>query len=381
MQRIGGVTHLVVCNTKLRKILKKELLMNFVNGTCTREEARQVLAWLNQEGHEQVLEDMIEGDLAEALKNNIVDDKKESKKIFKQIPLNAPVANKRIVEEETNINPNIDHARLIERTNVKHKRLRINDFMKVAASLIVIATISLMIWVMKDTKQAHSNFTQIVKENTAGRKSIIYLKDGSIVHLNANSKISYMPSFSDTMRAIELQGEAYFEVAKDNFRPFVVQTGNIAVKALGTSFNVKNYDDESQICVTLETGRILVKRNDNSEVDQEHIFLDPGKEVQYSKSDEKFSPVTTANLRESLGWKDGVIYFSHADLTTVINKLELWYGVQFELKNKPEYKWSYTAEFQNQTLQDVLEGMAFSQNFTYQINDKYVEINFSNKPN
>ena len=363
-----------------RSIVKKELLIRFANAACTKEEAMQVIAWLNQPGHEQLLEEIIEADLLEALQNNGVGERNELKRLLKQIPLNDPAQQGAYTSGKASqryLSDKDDYGRE-DNYSIKRKRNRTAGLLKIAASLLLLAMLSFMIWNMRDSKQGQLTFTREIKENTNGRKSIIYLPDGSIVHLNSNSKISYVKSFSDTLRAIDLEGEAYFEVAKDNFRPFVVQTGHIAIKALGTAFNVKNYADEPQIYVALKTGRVLVSGNNTPSIERKDIFLDPGKEVRYNKSTESFTSIEVADAKESFGWKDGIIYFKHADFRTVLDRLEAWYGVQFEIKNKPQYKWSYTAEFQNQTLQDVLKSIGFSQNFTYTINDKYVEIIFAN---
>jgi len=92
-----------------------------------------------------------------------------------------------------------------------------------------------------------------------------------------------------------------------------------------------------------------------------------------------FTDITNFDPGLDLGWKDGKIVFRNADMETMISRFERWYNVDFVLQNKPYFEWSYTGEFENQTLQDVLESLSFSQSFDYKFNHNKVELVF--KPN
>lgn len=347
--------------------MEREILIRFAEGKCSPEEARQVIEWLNEPGHRHQLDQMIQADLVDAVKNNVDAEGNDLSHLLKNILYEdhpEPVYKAESIPSR--------HRQLSgDRHNSRHLAL------KVAAVLVFLAALSVIFWRSNELPKVQVAQAYEEKENTEGRKSIIYLQDGSIVHLNSDSKITYPADFSDTLRAINLQGEAFFQVAKDESRPFIVYADNIAVTALGTSFNVKNYDNEAQIQVALESGRVSVEDYKNPANDSFNIFLDPGNMVQYNKKSLMFSSIEKADSKEAFGWKDGIIYFKKADMKTVFNRLERWYGVEFELGNQPGHEWSYTAEFHNQSLKETLESISFSQNFTYSLKDKHVHIMFN----
>jgi len=250
--------------------------------------------------------------------------------------------------------------------------------MKVAASLVLIAVLTYFI--QTEVSNDQSADTPVVsmetKENSAGRRSVIYLEDGTKVHLNAESSISYPDKFSDTIRVIYLKGEAFFDVEEDRNRPFTVYSSDISITVLGTRFDIKNYEDDPLINVVLEEGSVAVHHS--ADEDRDEIILAPGKEVCFDKKSGSFQPVRDSDLRKALSWKNGNIFFEKDDFETVVKTLHRWYGVEFTIKDRPAYEWEYTGEFKDQSLQSVLESISYTQNFMYEIKGKEVIIDFSN---
>lgn len=217
----------------------------------------------------------------------------------------------------------------------------------------------------------------ITKQNPKGQKSLIQLTDGSIVNLNASSEIKFLESFPKDIREIELNGEAFFEVASDAQRPFVVKIGDMSIKALGTSFNVRAYGEDEPLKVALVTGKVEVTIHENSSVNK--FFLTHGEEIVFDEKNnvikkERFDPEFT------LAWRKGVLYFKNASWNRIVLTLERWYDVDLEVKNTPLASSSYTGQFDNQSLGVVLESLSFSKDFTYQINGKKIKIDFSPQP-
>ncbi len=221
----------------------------------------------------------------------------------------------------------------------------------------------------------------ITKSNDAGRKSTFQLKDGTIVNLNSESEISFHEMFSDSARIVWLTGEAFFDIAKDTLKPFYVITKDLKVMALGTSFNVSGYSDNSIIKVSLSTGKVLVDLNnkDTSANKIENIVLTPGQEIAYQKSTRSFLPVTNYNAQEVEGWKDGVLYFKQDGLEQIIKKLERWYGTKIQVVSSPNEKISYSGLFERQNMRNVLTSIGFVLSFDFEINDKNVILNFKKK--
>ncbi len=226
----------------------------------------------------------------------------------------------------------------------------------------------------KTTPVAHRQ--TVVKENSSGRKSQIYLPDGTTVWLNADSKIEYAPHFTQDMRQVTLIGEAYFAVAKDKARPFVVQTSAVAVTAIGTEFNVKAYAHHANHHVALAEGKVMVKSIHKTSGQPEKHYLDPGQAIIASTTDAKLIQ-TSFSHKEALGWKEGIIYFENASLLEVVERLERWYGKRFVIKNaKKAGEWSFDSEFHNETLENVMRTISYSKDFEYQIQEDTVTIIF-----
>lgn len=153
-----------------------------------------------------------------------------------------------------------------------------------------------------------------------GRQYKLELSDGTKVWLNASSSITFPTSFAANERNVKIEGEAYFEVAKDKSRPFTVMVKDIDVKVLGTHFNINSYEDDGEINTTLLEGSVLVGRKDKK------VFLKPGQQAKI-KNTGAVSVKDLDNFDEVMAWKKGMFYFNNASLETVLRQLSRWYDV------------------------------------------------------
>ncbi|MFY0650575.1 MAG: FecR domain-containing protein [Cyclobacteriaceae bacterium] len=219
---------------------------------------------------------------------------------------------------------------------------------------------------------SNASLAEIEKANPKGQKSKIHLPDGSVVFLNAGSKLIYPSKFSRDSRQLELIGEAYFEVAKDKYRPFVVKSGDIVTTALGTAFNVRAFADDDILEIALTEGEVRV---DNVALPDNEHYLTPGECVRYKKSNSNFIK-THFSIEEVTTWKDGVLVFKDATMKDVVSKLELWYDVDFEVEGSSDEIWSYSGQFKNEYLNRVLQSISYAQDFEFDIKDKKVLIKY-----
>ena len=248
--------------------------------------------------------------------------------------------------------------------------------LKVAAVLFVIAISSYVVASMlKSPDQQDEQVSSVVtKSNVPGRKSTINLLDGTQVVLNADSEIQFHEQFNDTARIVWLSGEAYFDVAHNPNLPFYVLTDNIEVQVLGTTFNIRNYPEISDIRVSLSSGKLSVRsKEDEGGVSK---YLDPGQQVSFKKTTEEFSKVEQFEPTEVQGWKDGIIYFEKAGFEEIVIRLERWYGVDIQATNTPIADISYTGHFEQENLDNVLTSIGFVLNFTHTINQKNIIVDF-----
>lgn len=182
-----------------------------------------------------------------------------------------------------------------------------------------------LIYTISEQKSGNpSGFNTIETPN--GGQYQVGLPDGTTVWLNAASSLKYPVSFANNnQRKVELNGEAYFEVAKDKTKPFRVISKGQEVEVLGTHFNVNSYANEQAVRTTLFEGSVKVSNSGDQKI------LKPG---QQSAAQNAGLTVTAANLQEVLAWKNGYFDFNDEEIQSVMRKLSRWYNVDIEFNGK-----------------------------------------------
>ena len=175
--------------------------------------------------------------------------------------------------------------------------------------------------------QSEPNGTNTLS-TSRGETYQVILPDKSKVWLNATSSISYSTSLRerDGERRVMLSGEAYFAVAKDKSRPFIVRTANQEVRVLGTHFNVNSYADKNSTVTTLEEGSVMVNPL-NKKINP--TILKPGQQSLFNGSS---LSIETANMEAALGWKNGLFVFDQASVPEVMQQISRWYNIDVEYK-------------------------------------------------
>ncbi|GGF33109.1 FecR family protein [Echinicola rosea] len=246
------------------------------------------------------------------------------------------------------------------------------QWLKVAAILVLCLMLALISGeVLMETEViSPQEITWKSAENPRGRKSKINLPDGTIVHLNYESKLVFPEQFAASRRIVQLDGEAFFEVAHDARRPFIVQTEGMETQVLGTSFNVKapKYSDGTE--VSLVTGKVRVKLDNLKEQ-----LLAPGEQITYHAQSGVFSR-RNFNIAQVTAWKEGVIIFTDTDFEAFIDKLSKWYGVDFQVYGSTPKNWKVNGRYENEKLEDILTGMQFMYDVKFQIDGKNVTLKF-----
>lgn len=205
----------------------------------------------------------------------------------------------------------------------------------------------------------------ISKYNPAGKKSIITLAEGTKIHLNAVSKITYPKLFDKVERSVRLEGEAYFEVAKDG-RPFIVSVGENAINVLGTSFNV-NQNGAYGLSVALVEG--MVKVNDRL---GNQVMLNPNEMLVIDKAGKFYK--SDFDLMEITSWKEMNLIFNRDSFDETKSKIENWYGVEIEVKGKISKNWVYSGQYKDESLENVLRGISLTSGLKYKIKGRKVII-------
>ncbi|QBQ42092.1 DUF4974 domain-containing protein [Sphingobacterium psychroaquaticum] len=170
---------------------------------------------------------------------------------------------------------------------------------------------------------AESKATFLTLSTPKGGQYQVVLSDGTKVWLNAASSLRYPKVFGTQQRMVFVEGEAYFEVAKNKQKPFVVQTDKEKVEVLGTHFNVNSYTEEKESKVSLIEGRVKVSVDGMRET-----LLDPGHQSVVSGQRIR---VQEFNVEESMAWKNGEFMFNNENLGTALRQVERWYDVDIQV--------------------------------------------------
>ena len=207
--------------------------------------------------------------------------------------------------------------------------------------LIAIAAMLAIVFVM-DLPHMHKPKQQLSQtiRIPAGQRAQMDLPDGSIVWLNSQTTLTYDENFGKKDRKVTLDGEAYFDVAKDKKRPFIVETGKCNMEVLGTKFNVEGYSDKDDFEVTLMEGSVRVASRIGL---GDTLMLKPDSKACLQKDGRlKVIPVDDYNPYR---WKEGLICFRNESFLSIMNDLEKYFGVSIVVENKNVLKYYFTGKF------------------------------------
>ena len=160
-----------------------------------------------------------------------------------------------------------------------------------------------------------------------GGEYTLVLADGTTVYLNAESELRYPVKFSGERRKVYLQGEAYFDVARDERKPFAVEAQGVEVLVLGTSFGVRAYGSEENVLTTLVRGRVDIS------VDGQRAELVPGQQADFNRESDRLT-VAEVDVELYVGWKDGRLVFDNQPLSVILNELGRWYSFDVVYTNE-----------------------------------------------
>ena len=218
---------------------------------------------------------------------------------------------------------------------------------RVAAAILVGMLVSL--WLLN--KEGEEVW---VSYQTVAEPGEIVLPDGSSVWLNAQSHIKYRKEFNQN-REVELKGEGYFEVKRNEESPFVVGSGGTQTQVLGTSFHIRNVTNENQVELNVYTGKVSFK---SDAYPNEELLVLPGEAAYYEWSDKKCKKVEP--IFNALAWKTSNLSFDEASLFEVIRDLERYFNIQVKVSNQKILDCHFSGTFNNPQLTNLIEVLSFS---------------------
>jgi ferric-dicitrate binding protein FerR (iron transport regulator) len=236
-----------------------------------------------------------------------------------------------------------------------------------AVAAIVIVTTGSVIGIAEIAKLQRKPDV-FVFETPRGEKSKIILSDGSTVHLNSGSKLTYSDGFNKSNRNVELDGEAYFEVTEQGRKNFTVKTPKYSIVVKGTKFNVTSYQEDNHATTTLMEGRVeLLYRN-------ETVQMKPGESVQLDVRSNKLVRTEVQSVQYK-SWVEGNIKYDAITLEELLNRLSRQYDVTIHYEAVKNKNRTLSVSLKNrETIQDVLRGisMAVPIQIRYHESDIYI---------
>ncbi|GGC23654.1 hypothetical protein GCM10011386_14500 [Parapedobacter defluvii] len=252
---------------------------------------------------------------------------------------------------------------------------RARKFVWVASAVVVllVAVTALLIRFYNQQPTEVKTSSQVLAytehSTTAGQRKLLTLADGSRIWLGNVSTVRYPKDFQPGKREVFLEGQAFFEVSPDSTRPFLVHTGGLNVRVLGTSFNVKSYSDEGVQTVSVATGKVSVKPTN----DGQEWMLEKGQQVSYHLATKK-GVMQETDLSAALNWKDGELIFRDMSLDEIAVQLERWYGVTITIASPSVNNRQLSLSVKDEPLQAVLKMLSLAGDFRFEIRGNHVRI-------
>jgi transmembrane sensor len=348
--------------TKIIKEMNKELLEKYCKNTCTKEELSSVLEWFEGSG-------------------GTPEGKTLLFKIWEEMP-----------EEESNLQINFDFIldklhhkvnlgqskKLLEEADqnlIKYKRRRhfISILMR-AAAILILPVLSFGLYMSYKFQLANHGQVSVNQAYNEVFSSVdaitkVTLPDGSNVWLNHSSSLKYPAIFHGNARRVELNGEGYFEVSHNSKMPFIVNTGELQIKAIGTTFNIMAYPEEDRIETSLIIGQVKLQRTESDGKIIPMLEMRPTDLAIFQKSNNELS-IHTIDDDRYFSWKEGKLVFNKEPIGEVVKKLGRWFNVDIQVKDPELLSLTYTATFVHETLSQVMDLLAMVSPVRYSISNR-----------
>lgn len=337
--------------------IEGSLLLAYVRGVISDKDRIQVEQWiLESPGNEKTAEQVATLYHAQQTKTRI--EKRDSLAAFEKVK---------------------------QKKRQKKHRLYLRRIIAAAAVFALLLSVTFNTYLYN--KQTNIETQYITIQTNAGMRTNLNLPDGTLVHLNSASKLTYPVPYDSNERKVMLEGEGYFEVKTDPEHPFIVSVSDdrMRVKVMGTRFNINAYPEEDEVYTTLVEGSVLLQYTDATRRTAERRLETKG-EVSYSLSsrnivleEKKIAPnekvtynfvtkkMTTreVNTANEYAWKDGKLIFRNTPMPEVLNKLSNFYNVKFIVKNPVINSYPYTGTYDNKQLFQVLDYLKLTSKINY----------------
>ena len=244
-----------------------------------------------------------------------------------------------------------------QRLQARKRQMKARVILQYAATALLLITSTFFL-----TRALLLRSNAAIEMNTlyvpAGQRAQLTLHDGTQVWLNAQSTLTYPARFSGNRREVSVVGEAYFDVAENRQKPFVVTTQQLTMEVLGTEFNVYSYPEAGYTQTSLVEGSLRVSETSNK---NKSVLLSPYHQVTFSDNKMQLDKL---NNPEHLLWRDGIYSFHNEQLIKILAKLELYYDITILVEDPEIFNIRYTGKFrQRDGIDEILHILQKIQSF------------------
>jgi len=330
--------------------MTKELLNKYLNNNCTKSEFNEVLLWvktnaLSDEGKQLVIDDW--ENYKES--SNLKDDSK-------------------FIALFDKIQKKIDFQNDLSAENKSIFLFSAERWFTKAAAILLIPVLIFLFYTLFEKKTESIKYANMTVDSLeivapVGSRTIVSLKDGSKVYLNYGSKLKFPYFFLGDTRDVKLTGEGFFEVAHNPKKPFIVKTGKINIKAVGTMFNVLAYSDDDKIETTLVRGKVILEQNDSKGKLKIIGSMKPGQHVSCNKKNGNVL-YNSGNVEKYVAWKEGKQIFEDTPILEVTKRLSRMFNVDIHVANDVMGN-VYSFTFIDESLSQILDLMTIATPIRY----------------
>jgi ferric-dicitrate binding protein FerR (iron transport regulator) len=334
----------------------KDLILKFCKGNYSREEFQRIKAFFQDKESADSLEEHLQFHWNEC-KDSSIGDEAEFDRILNNVL--------HVV--------NAEPKKLLKVERLTFAKRFFTGFSHVAAVLLIPLLVSLFLFLRHD-KPDQTLFADNVVKVSRGVVSYLHLPDGTQVWLNSGSRLSYSNAFNKEGRNVTLEGEAYFEVTKNPKKPFVVHGKEVAVKVLGTKFDVKSYNEDASVVVTLLEGSVHL--SDVTE-HSSSLLLRPNERATFIKENSKLN-VDKVNAKNACEWIHGNLIFDDEEFGQILKCLEREYNITIDVRDREIEQLHFYGKFRNtQPIEEILNIMTANQKFHYDKKENVITLSLN----
>jgi transmembrane sensor len=257
----------------------------------------------------------------------------------------------------------------------ENRKVQTMKYLKFAATILLVSCFGLLLYLGKD--QIRNTIDPVIYSNTIvpiGEKAKVLLSDGSVIILNGGTHLRYPQKFNRSRREVTLiEGEAFFDVKRDENKPFIVLSGGTETKVLGTAFNVRAYSSLENIDVTVSRGKVAVGKGNIK--GSSSVLLLPGEQVSVNKASFKMHKKAVVT-QEVMAWLEGKVIINNETFKNVSILFKNTYGIELSFKEQEIGDIRFSAMFsEKDQLDEILYAISRANNLNYTVKGKNVQLN------